>query len=144
MINNVTLAGRLTKEPELRKTQTDKSVLSFTLACNRRFKGSNGETTADFPNCIAWNQSAEYLAGYAHQGDLVGVVGSIQTRNYDGPNGRVYVTEVMCDNVCILAHKQPDQPDIKIPNDSWQKGPGFRVNGEKEDLNIEIDELPFL
>ena len=144
MINNVILAGRLAKEPELRKTQTNKSVLSFTLACNRKFKNENGKVEADFINCVAWGQSAEYLAGYAHQGDLIGAEGSIQTRNYDGQNGRVYVTEIICDSVCILSRKMNEEiKNVKLmSNPNWDKSPSYKVNGEKEDL-IDKDNLPF-
>lgn len=144
MINKVILAGRMTKEPELRKTQSNKSVLNFTVACNRKFKNENGESEADFINCIAWGQSAEYLSGYAHQGDLIGVEGSIQTRNYDGQNGRVYVTEVICDNVCILSRKMNEEvKSVKlVSNSNWDKSPSYKVNNEEEDL-IDKDNLPF-
>ncbi|MCT3100036.1 single-stranded DNA-binding protein, partial [Lactococcus lactis] len=83
MINNVTLVGRITKEPELRYTQQNKAVASFTLAVNRQFKNSNGEREADFINCVIWGKSAENLANWTHKGQLIGVIGNIQTRNYE-------------------------------------------------------------
>ena len=102
-INSVVLAGRITKEPELRKTQSGKSVCSFTLACDRP-KTKDGESSADFIGCVAWNQSAEYLCSYAHTGDLIGVTGSIQTRSYDDQSGqRRYVTEVLANKLMILS-----------------------------------------
>ena len=104
MINNVVLVGRLTRDPELRKTQTGKSVLSFSCAVNRKFKTET--QTADFINCVAWNQTADFLARYATKGALVGIEGRIQTRNYDDKTGnRVYVTEVVCDSVQLLENK---------------------------------------
>ena len=103
MINKSILAGRLTKDVNLRKTGTGNSVASFTLACNRRFV-KDGEQEADFINCVAWRQSADFLAQYTGKGDLIGVEGRIQSRSYDDEKGRrVYVTEVVCDSVCILS-----------------------------------------
>ena len=101
MINRVVLVGRLTKDIDLRKTNSNTSVCSFTLACNRRF-AQQGQQTADFINCIAWRQSAEFLAKYASKGAIVGVEGRISTRNYEGQNGKVYVTEVTCDSVQLI------------------------------------------
>ena len=86
MINNVVLVGRLTRDPELRKTQTGKSVLSFSCAVNRKFKTET--QTADFINCVAWNQTADFLARYATKGALVGIEGRIQTRNYEDKTGK--------------------------------------------------------
>lgn len=100
-INSACLLGRLTKDPEKRVTQSGLSTCSFTLAVDRKYrKDSDQEQAADFIPCVAWRQSADYLCNYGHKGDQVGVTGRIQTRNYDGNDGRkVYVTEVVCDNV---------------------------------------------
>ena len=96
MINRVILVGRLTRDPMLRKTQSGLSVATFTVACDRRFSGGNGQDRqTDFISCVAWRQSADFLGQYAHKGALVGVDGRIQTRNYDNASGqKVYVTEV--------------------------------------------------
>lgn len=103
MINRVVLVGRITKDPELRKTQSGLSTVSFTVACNRRFSGQGQEQQADFINCVAWRQTADYMANYVKKGALLGVEGRIQTRNYEDQSGkRVYVTEVVCDNVQTL------------------------------------------
>ena len=82
-MNKVILIGRLTKDPELRKTPTDVSVCQFTIAVNRAFQQSNGERQADFINCIAWRNQAENLAKYIKKGGQIAVDGSIQTRSYD-------------------------------------------------------------
>lgn len=101
MINRVVLVGRLTKDIELKKTGTGLSVASFTVACNRR--QSQGNQQADFINCVAWRQTADFLAQYAKKGALVGVEGRISTRNYEANDGRkVYVTEVVCDSCQLL------------------------------------------
>ena len=114
-INSVVLAGRITKEPELRKTQTGKSVCSFVIACDRP-KTKDGESAADFISCVAWNQSADYLCAYAHTGDLIGIQGSIQTRSYDDQSGqRRYVTEVLANRLTILSSvsRQQEQSQEK-------------------------------
>lgn len=108
MINRVVLVGRLTKDVEVRKTQTGLSVASFTVACDRRVSKSqdNSQQTADFINCVAWRQSADFLGQYARKGAMVGVDGRLQTRSYDRQDGtKAYVTEVVCDNVNILESK---------------------------------------
>ncbi|TGY65137.1 single-stranded DNA-binding protein [Dubosiella muris] len=111
MINRVVLVGRLTKDPELRKTQSGTSVVSYTIAVNRRSQ-TPGQPDADFISCVAWNKTAELMAQYLHKGSLIGVEGRIQTRNYENQQGqRVYVTEVVTDNVQFLEPKnaQPQQ-----------------------------------
>ncbi len=103
MINNVVLVGRIVREPELRYTPQNTAVATFTLAVNRRFKNAQGEREADFINCVIWRQSAENLANWAKKGVLVGIIGSIQVRNYENKEGqRVYVTEVLADNFQML------------------------------------------
>lgn len=110
MINRVILVGRLTKEIALRKTGSGTSVASFTVACNRRFSGQNQQQQADFINCVAWRQTADFLSQYATKGSLVGVEGRIQTRSYDDQTGkRVYVTEVVCDSVQLLESRSAAQ-----------------------------------
>lgn len=104
-INNVTLVGRLTRDIEVKKTSSNASVCNFTLAVNRRFTSAQGGEQADFISCIAWRQSADFLGSYAHKGTIVSVEGRIQTRNYEGANGRVYVTEVVADNVQIISDR---------------------------------------
>lgn len=104
MINNVVLVGRLTRDPEIRYTSGQNiAVASFSLAVNRRFKNASGERETDFINCVIWRQGAENLASWAKKGALIGIVGSIQTRNYENQQGqRVYVTEVLVDNFQML------------------------------------------
>lgn len=92
--------GRLTKEPEVRYTQTNNTqVASFTLAVNRRFT-REGEQQADFINCIAWSKTAEFVSKYFKKGQQVAVVGRIQVRNYDDDKGtKHYITEVIAEEV---------------------------------------------
>lgn len=109
MINNLTLVGRLTKDPDLKYTGNGTAVATFTLAVNRNFTNQSGEREADFINCVIWRKSAETLANYAKKGVLIGVTGRIQTRSYDNQQGqKVYVTEVIADNFQLLESKKAD------------------------------------
>lgn len=153
MINKVVLVGRLTKDVELRKTNSNKSVCSFTLACNRRFTSNQeGGQTADFINCIAWNQSADFLAKYASKGAIVGVDGRIQTRNYEGQNGKVYVTEVVCDSVQLIGgNRSNDNQGSYTTNQTFTPSSEatYSENTMDDDfsntpsLDISSDDLPF-
>ncbi len=110
MINNVVLVGRMTRDAELRMTQSNTAVASFTLAVNRPFKNQNGEREADFITCVIWRQAAENLANWCKKGSLVGITGNIQTRNYENQQGqRVYVTEVLANNFQLLESRSQQQ-----------------------------------
>lgn len=106
MINHVTLVGRLTKDPELRYTAEGKMFLPIVLAVNRHYRSQEGEVEADFVLCMLWNKNAENTAKYCRKGSLIGVLGSIQTRNYENKEGKkVYVTEVAVKTVQFLSSK---------------------------------------
>ena len=106
LINSVILVGRLTKDPELRYTPSGVAVATFTLAVNRTFANQQGEREADFINCVVWRKQAENVANFLKKGSLAGVDGRIQTRNYEGQDGkRVYVTEVVAESVQFLEPK---------------------------------------
>lgn len=103
MINTVVLVGRLTKDPELKYTQSGIAVTRFTLAVNRPFKNKEGNNDADFVNCVAWRKQAENTANYLKKGSLTGIEGRIQTSNFEGKDGnRVFMTEVVADSVQFL------------------------------------------
>ena len=155
MINRVILVGRLTKDVEARKTQSNLTVASFTIACDRRFSRSQGDQsqqTADFINCVAWRQTAEFLAQYAKKGNLLGVEGRIQTRNYTGTDGKkVYVTEVVCDNVQLLTPKNSSTGySAPAPTFTPSAEPSYTPDPVVDDdfsstpsLDISSDDLPF-
>ena len=110
MINNVTLVGRLTADPNLRYTASGTGVATFTLAVNRNFTNQDGNRDADFINCVIWRKSAETLANYAKKGTLLGVTGRIQTRSYENQQGqRVYVTEVVAENFQLLESRSTNE-----------------------------------
>ena len=103
MINRTVLTGRLTKDVDLKYTQSGQAVASFTLAVDRQFTNAQGEREADFIQCVIWRKAAENFQKYTHKGALVGIDGRIQTRSYDNQQGnRVYVTEVVVDNFSLL------------------------------------------
>nr|DAU01232.1 MAG TPA: Single strand binding protein [Caudoviricetes sp.] len=150
MINSVVLVGRLTRDIELRKTQSGLSVASFTVACDRRLsqeQRNNNEQSADFINCVAWRGSADFLGSYAHKGDTVGVEGRIQTRNYDRDGQRVYVTEVLANSVNLLHSKQTAQPQEQASyKPQPTQGPKPQQMSDFDYLpNVEVssDDLPF-
>src|SRR5574344_2480171 len=97
-MNKVILMGRLTKDPEVRYTTNNNTlVCSFSLAVNRRFK-SEGQPDADFFNIVAWSKTGEFCSKYFTKGQQVGVIGRLQTRNYDDKDGKkVYVTEIVAE-----------------------------------------------
>lgn len=103
MLNRVILIGRLTRDPELRYTPAGVAVTQFTLAVDRPFTSQGGEREADFIPVVTWRQLAETCANYLRKGRLTAVEGRIQVRNYENNEGRrVYVTEVIADNVRFL------------------------------------------
>lgn len=149
MINNVTLVGRITRDPELRYTPQNQAVATFSLAVNRQFKNANGEREADFINCVIWRQQAENLVNWAKKGALIGITGRIQTRNYENQQGqRVYVTEVVADSFQMLeSRKETPLPEPAIKT-SLGKGNTPNMSepdpfGTKEVMEIDDEDLPF-
>lgn len=118
MINRVVLVGRMTKDPELKYTQSGIAVCRFTLACNRPFKSGEGEQQADFINCVTWRKQAENTANFLRKGSLTGIEGRIQTSSFDGQDGkRVFMTEVVADSVQFL---EPKSNRSEQTNSSYQ------------------------
>lgn len=116
MINNVVLVGRMTKDPELRRTQSAKAVTSFTLAVDKGFTQQDGQS-ADFIYCVVWNKSAESVEKYTSKGSLVGIEGRLNTRSYENNQGnKVYVTEVICNNVTFLDSKKKEENQSVVSN----------------------------
>ena len=138
MLNNVSLVGRLTKDPELRYTPSNQAVATFSLAVNRNFKGQNGEREADFINCVIWRQQAENLANWGKKGALIGITGRIQTRSYENQQGqRVYVTEVVADNFQLLESRK-DREAGQSQGYSQQD-----FSRQAEPMDILEEDLPF-
>jgi single-strand DNA-binding protein len=158
MMNRVFLVGRLTKDPDLRYTPSGVAVANFTVACNRPYTNQQGDREADFINCVIWRKPAENLANYMKKGSLIGVEGRIQTRSYDNAEGkRVYVTEVLAENVQFLESKGSSsqsrgssgyQPNQNQPNYNRDNADPFKNNDDPfadngEPINLSDDDLPF-
>lgn len=108
-MNKVILMGRLTRDPELRYTNSQVATCSFSVAVDRRYKSQDGTTQADFINCVAWRNTAEFISKYFAKGARILVTGSIQTRTYDDKEGqRRYVTEVVVDEAEFCESKRND------------------------------------
>ncbi len=150
MINRVVLVGRLTKDPELRYTNSNIAVGTFTVAVNRNFTSADGKREADFIPCVVWRKQAENVGKYLHKGSLVGIDGRIQTRNYEANDGtRRYITEVVCDNVKFLDTKESAGQNSFASKNDYQPSAQFKEEKEEDPFfassNIEIDDddLPF-
>ncbi|NLP50379.1 single-stranded DNA-binding protein [Bacillus sp. RO1] len=130
MLNRVVLVGRLTKDPELRYTPSGVAVATFTLAVNRTFQNQQGEREADFINCVVWRKQAENAANFLKKGSLAGVDGRVQTRNYEGQDGkRVYVTEIVAESVQFLEPKgSGGAGNASRPNPNQNQGYGSSPN----------------
>lgn len=113
MINQVTLVGRLTKDPELRVTTEGNSVVNIVLAVNRNYRNQKGEIDADFVQCTIWRKNAENLSLYCKKGTLIGLMGRIQTRTYESEDGRKYVTEVIAESVRFLEGKRNQVANVE-------------------------------
>lgn len=135
MINRVVLVGRLTKDPELRRTQSGTSVVSYTIAVNRR-SAQPGQPDADFINCVAWNKTAELMAQYLRKGSLIGIEGRIQTRSYDNQQGqKVYITEVLVNMIQFLGSRNAnfEQNGNNQPNTSpYQQTQNMAPKNQRE------------
>ena len=105
-MNKTILMGRLTKDVELRQTASGTPVASFTMAVNRRF-AKEGQQDADFINCVAWRQQAEFISKYFHKGNMIAIIGNLQSRSWEGEDGKKqYVTEVIVDEVYFTGEKK--------------------------------------
>ena len=130
-MNKIILVGRLTKDPEIRSTNSGFQAANFTVAVNRRFKNKEGGYDADFLPCVAYRQTADFIGKFFKKGSLIGLEGSVQTRNYDAQDGtKRYVTEVIVDNAEFVGGK--NETSNTPSNDSYVDAPA----------SDPIDEIP--
>lgn len=134
--------GRLTRDVEMRQTPNGVSLARFSIAVNRRFAGKDAQQQADFINCVAWRQTGEFIARYFQKGSMIAVVGSIQSRSWDGNDGKKqYATEVIVDEAYFTGSKSEnstggntDFSDSGLDNLNSQYGEDFATIGDEEDL----------
>ena len=144
MINNVVLVGRLTRDPELRTTNSGTSVCSFTVAVDNRQRNADGTKSASFIPCTVFQQTADNMSKFLKKGSLVGIVGRLNQRSYQNKdNVKVTVIEVLCDSVQFL---EPKGEGRQIENDNS----GFESDVPAQDesknldaLDLPDDDLPF-
>lgn len=106
MLNSVILMGRLTADPELKTTSSNLSVLSFSVAVDRNYQSQGQERQADFINCVAWRQNAEFISRYFRKGQMIAIQGSLQTRSYEDRNGnKRTAVEVIVDRASFCGSK---------------------------------------
>ena len=145
MANKVMLIGRITKDLELRKTQSGTSVIQFILAVNRRFK-AEGQPDADFIRCQAWGKTADTMNQYLHKGSLIGVEGRITTGAFQDKDGRtVYTTDVTVEQFDFLESKGTANTQSNVPQDNLYQDKSSTVVDDfmNDTLDIPSDELPF-
>ncbi len=152
MVNNVTLLGRITRDPEVKAVGNGSAVCNFSLAVNRNFKNQQGEYEADFINVVAFGNTAQRMQQYVSKGNLLAVTGRIQTRNYENNMGqRVYVTEVVANNVSFVesrnsrnnsGNQDPYNSAAPSPYDSMSSS-GFDASAVNDFSDIDDDDLPF-
>ena len=147
MLNKVILIGRTTRDVDFRRTSNGTPVASFTLALDNRYVLKDGKPTTDFINCIAWNKTAETMDKYVKKGMLIAVEGRLQTRNYENKDGnKVYVTEVVCDNMRMLESKNNSTSTSTYLEDYEPSNGGYTSDANTTsdvELNISEDDLPF-
>lgn len=154
MINRVVLVGRLTRDPEMKYTQSGIAVTRFTLACERPFTGQDGKKEADFIDCVVWRKQAENVAQYLKKGNMAGVDGRLQISSYEAQDGsKRYRAEVVADSVRFLEPKgasgqsqptssgwgQAQETKSEKPQPTFANDP-FSAGGK---IDLSDDDLPF-
>lgn len=147
-MNKVILMGRLTRDPEMRQTPNGVAVCSFSIAVNRRF-AKEGQQSADFINCTAWRQQAEFICKYFQKGSMIAVVGQIQSRSWDGQDGKKqYATDVVVDEVYFTGSKAESHTGGSSDGYAAPQPRQDNSFGEIKDMGFEAidgseDDLPF-
>jgi single-strand DNA-binding protein len=146
MINTVALMGRLTYDPELRSTPSGVSVIRFQVACDRNYQKSGEDRQADFIDCVAWRQTAEFISRYFRKGSMIAVEGSIQTSNYTDKDGnKRKQVEVVANNVSFCGSKA--ESGMESTQGFAQAAPSY-ANASNSDFEEIVDsdsddDLPF-
>lgn len=139
MLNVVALMGRLTADPELKRTGTDIAVTSFSIAVDRRFVRQGEERQADFINIVCWRQTAEFVCKYFRKGDMIALNGSIQTRRYEDSQGNKRTAfEVVADNVSFTGGRRDGNAAPRS-----EAAPSFESIHDDFEVLANDDDMPF-
>ncbi|MDD6214919.1 MAG: single-stranded DNA-binding protein [Firmicutes bacterium] len=147
-MNKVILMGRLTRDPEMRQTPSGVSLCGFSIAVNRRF-AKEGQQTADFINCTAWRQTAEFICKYFHKGSMIAVVGNLQSRSWENQEGKKqYATDVVVDEAYFTGSKTEsgtigEHGEYSSPQPKSNNGFGDIDNMGFQAIDGSEDDLPF-
>lgn len=148
-MNDVTLIGNLTRDIEVRYTQTNKAVGQFTVAINNGKDKDGNDRSADFINCVVWENQAENMKKYTHKGSKVAVKGSIKNDNYEDEQGnKKYKTYVLTSRVIFLDSSNSSKPlptgqDYSKEQDSSEKVAVDPYKAFGEEFELSSDDLPF-
>lgn len=138
-MNKVILVGRLTRDPELRSTTSGFNTANFSIAVQRNFKNKDGNFDADFINCVAFRNNADFINKYFKKGSLIGIEGRLQSRSYDANDGsKRYITEVLIDNVEFVGSKNDNSNDNYISNNNSGFYPDTSVNDNSASTEVEV------
>ncbi len=145
MLNTVILMGRLTADPELRTTSSNLSVLSFSVAVDRSYQSQGQERQADFINCVAWRQNADFISKYFRKGQMIAIEGAIQTRSYEDKNGNKRTAfEVIVNRASFCGSKSESGVADRYQTPATQPA-SFQNNTADEFAGVDAveDDLPF-
>lgn len=147
-MNIVCLLGRLTADPELRQTQSGIATTSFSVAVDRSYTPKGQDKQADFINCVAWRQTAEFITRYFHKGQRIALHGSLQTRSYtDREGNKRTVYEVVADRVFFAEGKKPETPAPAADIQREAEVPAYTPDYQQQDFEDitpdDLDSLPF-
>ncbi|MBU5669552.1 single-stranded DNA-binding protein [Peptoniphilus sp. MSJ-1] len=146
-MNNISLLGRLVKDPELRRTQQGTAAARFTVAVDRGLSKekrqqaeANNQPTADFINCIAWGKAAELISNYFSKGSRIGIVGRIQTGSYEKNGQRIYTTDVVVNSISFIDSKSESNNNFSNTNNTNNTQDDFENPGF---FPIDNNDIPF-
>ncbi len=114
ILNQVVLVGRLTKDIEIRQTESGKDIATITLAIPRSFKNMEGEYDTDFIDCVLWEEKANRTKEYCHKGDVVGIRGRMQSRKVETEDGNRYYQDLIAEKITFITTKEHPQEPTKI------------------------------
>ena len=144
MLNHITIMGRLTRDPELRRTGSGIAVASFTVAVDRDFSGKDSEKETDFIDCVAWRNTGEFVSKYFTKGRMIVVSGRLQIRQWTDKDGnKRKTTEVTCDAVELLSSKRNNETNNPAQRQNASQGQHSYAQQSFQSIDIPDENLPF-